>query len=116
MGLLLEEGFHDSTCPPQVFRQQDRPRFVPPRGMGGLMALEPLILMLLMCRQYMVSGTEEERDLLRAYRRHLTEALGSSSAGLVGRISSEEGLPKATEVLRNFVALCRAQDPLEWVS
>jgi hypothetical protein len=76
-----------------------------PAAWGGLEALEPLVLMLCMCRQYAASENDDERTLMRRYRRHLAEHLGRSAAALVDRLPPDgDRLSKAVEVLRTFVA------------
>lgn len=84
-----------------------------PAAWGGLEPLEPLILMLLMCRRYAALGDDDERTLMRAYRRHLAESLGRGSARLVERLPPEDCVPRAVEVLRSFAEGQRAEPSLQ---
>jgi len=87
-----------------------------PAAWGGLEPLEPLILMLLMCRQYAAFGDDDERTLMRAYRKHLAESLGRGSARLVERLPPEDRMARAVEVLRRFAEAHHAERPLQEVN
>lgn len=76
-----------------------------PQAWGGVRALEPLVLVLMMCRE-----PDDERGLMRAYRKYLAESLGPSSGSLVDRIPPDEDpLTVATDVLRRFVEQRRSE-------
>jgi hypothetical protein len=82
-----------------------------PAAWGEIAALEPLILMLLMFRRYAAFGDDDEQELMRRYRKHLNQLLGSSSAGLAGRLS--EKLAVAPSALEHKVALGRLEKAVD---
>jgi len=82
-----------------------------PQAWGGLEPLEPLILALLMCRQFTALGDDDERGLIRQYRLHLSDSVGPGSARLMDRPPDRPGrLEIAVDVLRKFAEAQRERD------
>jgi hypothetical protein len=74
-----------------------------PQAWGGEEPLEPLVLMLLMLRQFVVSNDDDEHQLLRAYRRHLAGSVGPGAARLIERLPDGDKCLAAVPILQEFV-------------
>lgn len=74
-----------------------------PHAWGGAEPLEPLILMLLMIRQFVAFGDENERQLMRSYRQHLARSVGKGSARLIDRLPDGDKCDAAVSALTAFV-------------
>jgi hypothetical protein len=73
-----------------------------PGGWGGIEALEPLVLTLLMLRASAVDPAIDERAVLRKYRRFLGERVGPGAADLMTRLGSDATEEKMIEILREY--------------
>jgi hypothetical protein len=81
-----------------------------PQAWGGAESLEPLILMLLMLRQFAALGSDDERELMRAYRQYLAKAVGRGSVRLIERLPEESDVcTQAVAALAPFVVQQRAR-------
>jgi hypothetical protein len=75
-----------------------------PAGWGGIDALEPLVLTLLMLRTQVVNPVADERAVVRTYRRFLAVEFGAGGADLCTRLGADASLARVVDVLRRFVA------------
>jgi hypothetical protein len=83
-----------------------------PAGWGGIDALEPLVLTLLMLRTQVVNPVADERAVVRTYRRFLAVEFGAGAADLRTRLGADASLARVVDVLRRFVAQATGR-PLE---
>ncbi len=74
-----------------------------PLGWGGMDALEPVVLALLMVRARVADPTVSDRVLHRSYRKFLAEQVGGGAAGLRDRLGSNCSVERMVEVLREYV-------------
>lgn len=80
-----------------------------PGAWGGVEALEPLILMLLMARRRVHDPTARDQELTRSYRKFLARVTGASAARLADRVPSEGRVKHMVEILGDFVDQERAE-------
>lgn len=74
-----------------------------PGAWGGVEALEPLILVLLMARRRIHDPMGRDQDLVRGYRKFLARVTGPSAARLADRVPREERERHMVEILGDFV-------------
>jgi hypothetical protein len=78
-----------------------------PAGWGGVDALEPLVLTLMMLRAKTADPMADERQVLRDYRRFLAPRVGPGSADLKTRLGAEATDVKMRDILREYVECMR---------
>jgi hypothetical protein len=80
-----------------------------PGAWGGVEALEPLILVLLMARRRIHEPTARDQDLTRRYRRFLARVTGPGAARLADRVPSLSREQHMVQILHDFVDQARAE-------
>jgi hypothetical protein len=73
-----------------------------PSGWGGVDAIEPLVLTLLMLRASLADPPADERGVLRDYRRFLAERFGGGATDLKSRLGSDASESSMVAVLREY--------------
>lgn len=81
-----------------------------PAGWGGVDALEPLVLTLLMLRSKVADPTVDERLVLREYRRFLASHVGAGSADLKTRLGPDASEARMSDILRAYVDCLRPSE------
>lgn len=79
-----------------------------PAGWGGVEALEPVILVLLMLRNRVADPTASEREVIQSYRKFLAERAGPGASDLRSRLGSACSLERMVEILREHVDCAQA--------
>jgi hypothetical protein len=80
-----------------------------PGAWGGVEALEPLVVVLLMARRRVQEPTARDQDLMRSYRRFLARVTGPGAARLADRVPSTGREAHMVEILGDFVDQARAE-------
>ena len=84
-----------------------------PRAWGGVEALEPLILLLLMARRRVHEPTARDQELTRSYRKFLARVTGPSAARLAERVPGTGREAHMVLILGDFVDQVRAETQSE---
>jgi hypothetical protein len=74
-----------------------------PGAWGGVEALEPLVLVLLMARRRIYDPGTRDQDLVRGYRQFLARVTGPSASRLADRVPREGRERHMVEILGDFV-------------
>lgn len=74
-----------------------------PSGWGGMEALEPVVLVLLMLRGRVANPTASDRAIITGYRKFLAERTGPGAADLRTRLGDDCSIERMVEVLREHV-------------
>jgi len=82
-----------------------------PTGWGGIEALEPLVLTLLMLRATIADPGADERAILRGYRRFLADRVGPGAADLRTRLGAAATEATMTEIMRDYANTQRTPAP-----
>lgn len=80
-----------------------------PGAWGGVEALEPLVLVLLMARRRIHDPTTRDQDLVRGYRQFLARVTGPSASRLAARVPHEGRERHMVAILGDFVDQARAE-------
>lgn len=80
-----------------------------PGAWGGVDALEPLILVLLMARLRATDARVRDQDLVRSYRKFLARVTGPSAARLAERVPEAQRQEHMARILGDFVEEVRAE-------
>ncbi|MFV8751242.1 hypothetical protein ACNOYE_11925 [Nannocystaceae bacterium ST9] len=84
-----------------------------PEGWGGVDALEPLVLMLLMLRAGVDESTSDDRTVVAEYRKSLGQRVGGGAADLRARLGEDCSIDRMVEILREHVIHIRELDRSE---
>jgi hypothetical protein len=79
-----------------------------PAGWGGVEALEPVVLVLLMLRNRVADPTASEREVIKSYRKFLAERTGPGASDLRARLGSDCSIERMVEILREHVECAQA--------
>jgi len=84
-----------------------------PSAWGGVEALEPLVLVLLMARRRIHDPATRDQDLIRGYRKFLARVTGPGAARLADRVPSDGRERHMIEILGDFADQARAETASE---
>ena len=79
-----------------------------PEGWGGVEALEPVVLVLLMLRNRVADPAASERDVIKDYRRFLAGRTSPGASDLLTRLGSDSSIERMVEILREHVECAQA--------
>jgi len=74
-----------------------------PEGWGGLEALEPIALVLLMLRNRVTNPAASESDVIKDYKRFLAERTAPGTGALLTRLGDDPSLERMIKILRERV-------------
>ena len=81
-----------------------------PRGWGGMDVLEPLVLMLLILRAETADHPLSHAEVLRRYRRFLTERVAPGAGDIRARLGEALSLEAVVDILREHVDSVRGHE------
>jgi hypothetical protein len=74
-----------------------------PGGWGGVDALEPLVLVLLMLRSQVRLPGKSDREVVSDYRKFLAEHVGAGAGDLKSRLGADCSAERMAELLRQYI-------------